>query len=213
MASDNAVERLGPQYENPEQQLTAARFGMWVFLATELLFFTGFFVAYTFYRSAYWEQFHEAGQHMKVGIGTANTFILITSSLFVAWALHFIREDRKGLSALCLLITVLLGIAFLVLKGVEYAEHVREGTLPGVYYRFEEAMTPGAISLYTLYWLMTGLHAIHVTVGIVAMAWIAFETASGTYGRHYHTPIEVGGMYWHFVDLIWVFLYPLLYLL
>lgn len=213
MPPEAAVEELKAHYKTPEQQATAARLGMWVFLGTEVLFFTGFFVAYTFYRSAYWKEFHEAGQHMKLLIGTVNTYVLITSSVFVALAVHFIRENRKGASALCLLMAVLLGLGFDALKGYEYWEHVQEGSLPGAWYHFAEAPGPGAVTLYTLYWLMTGLHAIHVTVGIFVLGWIAFDTASGKFDASYHTPIEVGGMYWHFVDLVWVFLYPLLYLL
>lgn len=190
----------------------AAQVGMWVFLATEVLLFAALFVAYTVYRYDYPETFRLAREHMKVGIGTVNTYLLVTSSVFVAFAVWAVRRERTGLCTLLLLLAAVLGLAFLALKGVEYAEHVREGALPGRWYRLEEFPRPGAPLYFTLYFAMTGLHALHVTVGVGTLLTLALQTAWGKYGGRYHTPIELGGMYWHLVDIIWLFVWPLLYL-
>ncbi|MBX5480489.1 MAG: cytochrome c oxidase subunit 3 [Myxococcaceae bacterium] len=203
---------LAPQFASVEQEARAWQFGMWVFLSTEVLFFGGLFIAYGVYRFAYPQDFHLASSHMNVWLGTANTLVLLTSSLFVALALHLVRHERSMWATLALVLALLLGVVFMVFKGLEYAEHAREGLLPGVYFASHKLHSVGALQFVTLYWLMTGLHALHVTIGLFVLAWTAFQAASGFYSPRRMAGLEIGGMYWHFVDVIWVFLYPLLYL-
>ncbi|MGA9520332.1 MAG: cytochrome c oxidase subunit 3 [Myxococcaceae bacterium] len=203
---------LEEHFATPEHQASTARLGMWIFLATEVLFFTSLFVAYVVYRSVYAEQFKEAGHHMAVALGTINTYVLITSSLFVALAHHFSKQGRSGLVAVLTLLAALLGIAFMVIKGIEYTRHFHEGLLPGGWWAFPGLTHPGAAMFVTLYWLTTGVHTVHVAIGVAVLAWLSFEAASGKYSSAYHSPVEMGGLYWHFVDAVWVFLYPMFYL-
>ncbi len=207
-----AEAHLDEHFATPEHQASTARLGMWVFLATEVLFFTALFVAYAVYRSVYAEQFKQAGHHMAVVLGTINTYVLITSSLFVALAHYFAKQGKSWRVAGLTLLAALCGVAFMVIKGVEYAGHIHEGLLPGEWWAFPELTHPGAVMFVTLYWLMTGLHTLHVAIGVVVLSWISFEAASGTWSRSYHTPVEISGLYWHFVDAVWVFLYPMFYL-
>ncbi|XXF78114.1 cytochrome c oxidase subunit 3 [Myxococcaceae bacterium GXIMD 01537] len=188
----------------------ASHLGMWVFIATEVLLFAALFVAYGVYRSVYGDLFHEAQRHMSVGLGTLNTYVLVTSSILVALAVHRGREGRAAACGALLWGAVLLGVLFLVLKGVEYGKHVREGALPGAWYAFEGFARPGASLFYSLYWLITGLHAVHVSVGLGVLGTLAVR--AGRFSAAYSTPLELGGMYWHLVDVVWLFVYPLMYL-
>lgn len=209
-----SLERpLEPQFFSREQHERASQLGMWIFLSTEVLFFGGLFVGYLLYRWTFTAEFHDAARSQPVGLGTANTFVLITSSLLVALADRLAKRGRDLLCALCVSGAALLGVTFLVIKGVEYAEHIREGALPGIWYHAHEHASAGAAMFFTLYWLMTGLHALHVTIGIVLLGWVAFLCVAGSMPAHDSTRVEVVGMYWHFVDVVWVFLYPLFYLL
>jgi cytochrome c oxidase subunit 3 len=213
MPDGSAAARLAHHFPDLEKQTHAARLGMWLFLATEVMLFTGLFTAYSIYRYLFFETFRQASQRIDVGIGTANTYVLITSSLSVALALHFAKENRGRLASLLLWITVVFGLVFMTLKAVEYGHHFEEGQLPGPYYSFTGVQGPGASMFFVLYFLMTGLHGIHVLVGMGVLSVLAVLAWRGAFSRAYHTPIELGALYWHLVDLIWIFLYPLLYLI
>ncbi len=213
MRPETQVARLAHHFPSLEQQEHAARLGMWLFLATEVLLFTGLFTAYSVYRYLFSGVFAEASRHIDTGIGTANTFVLITSSLTVALGLHFAKESRGRIAALCLAATLALGAAFMVLKAVEYSHHFAEGQLPGRFYGYPGVQGPGASMFFTLYFLMTGLHGIHVLAGMTVLAVLMVKAWRGGYSHAYYTPMEMGGLYWHLVDLIWIFLYPLLYLI
>ena len=139
--------------------------------------------------------------------------VLITSSFTVALAIHFARTDKPRAAAVCLVITLLFALGFLGIKAIEYTEHFREHALPGKYYAFEEVKAPGAAMFYSLYFLMTGLHGVHVVAGMSVLSYILWRTLQGRYSSRYYTGIELGGLYWHLVDLVWIFLYPLLYLI
>lgn len=199
-------------FEDFEKQAHAARLGMWVFLGSETLLFAGLFGLYTAYRIQYAAAFQQAFHHNNVAIGTANTVILITSSFCIAWALHAIRESHRRTAALMLAATSLLGITFLVLKGIEYAQHFHEGIYPGVYYRSTALPAEGAKMFFTLYYFMTGLHAIHVIAGLVAVMVLLVLTLRRRFTVERHTALELGGLYWHLVDVVWIFLWPLFYL-
>ncbi len=200
-------------FPNLRQQEHAARLGMWIFLATEILLFAGLFTAYSAYRFFYADAFREASEHLSAPLGTLNTVVLITSSLTVALAHHWVHHGRGKVAALSLLLTLLFAAGFLVIKGVEWTHDFHEGLLPGRFFASTELTATGAPMFFTVYFLMTGLHGLHVVVGMVVLAVLMFGCFAGKYDHGYETPVELGGMYWHLVDLIWIFLYPLLYLI
>ena len=206
-------ELIGHHFSSLQRQTDAMRLGMWLFLATEVLLFSGLFCGYSVYRLQFHEAFAEGSRHLQTGLGTVNTIVLITSSFTVAMAIHFARTDRPRAAAICLAITILFALGFLGIKAVEYTNHFRERALPGKYYAFEEVKAPGAAMFYTLYFLMTGLHAVHVVGGMSVLGYILWRTLQGRYSSAYYMGMELGGLYWHLVDLVWIFLYPLLYLI
>ncbi len=196
------------QYDTIERQHRAARLAMWIFLGSELLLFAGLFALYAAYRFAYSEGFRAAAAHANLALGTINTFILLTSSLTVALSL---RAPRRRM-VLLLGLTIALGLAFDVLKAVEYAGHLADGLAPGHYFTFT-GLPAGANLYFTLYFTLTGLHALHVTGGVCVLAWLAFRARRGAFTPDNHLALELGALYWHLVDLVWIFLWPLLYLI
>lgn len=204
---------VGHHFSSLARQNEAMRLGMWLFLATEILLFAGLFTGYAVYRFEFPLAFAEASRHLNLTAGTVNTVVLITSSFTVALAIHFARTDRQKAAAVCLVLTILMALAFLGIKAIEYTEHFHERALPGKFYAFKEVTIPGAAMFYSLYFLMTGLHGLHVVIGMSVLTWILWRTLQGRYSSRYYTGLELGGLYWHLVDLIWIFLYPLLYLI
>jgi cytochrome c oxidase subunit 3 len=204
---------LAHHFSSLERQTEAMRLGMWLFLATEVLLFAGLFAGYTVYRFEFPLAFIEGSRHLELWAGTVNTVVLITSSFTVALAIHFARIDMPRASAACLAITIVFALCFLGIKGIEYRQHFIEHSLPGKYYAFEEVKVPGAAMFFTLYFLMTGLHGVHVVAGMSVLSWILWRTLQGRYSSRYYMGVELGGLYWHLVDLVWIFLYPLLYLI
>jgi len=204
---------LAEQFEDLAKQKDAARLGMWAFLGSEALLFTGLFALYAAYRALYPSEFSAAVAHNDARLGTLNTFILLTSSFTVALSVHEVRMERPRRAALLLLGSVLLGFVFLGVKFTEYAAHFRLGIYPGAAYHFTELTGYGPQVFFTLYFFSTGLHALHVTAGMGVLAWLALSTARGKYTPLYHTPLELGALYWHLVDIIWIFLWPCLYLM
>ncbi|SRR6266568_8786639 len=199
-------------FEDLKQQGHAARLGMWAFLGQEMLLFAGLFALYSAYRSMYRADFHQAALHMSVALGTANTFVLLTSSLTVALSIWAARARRPRACIGFLIATLLLAAAFLVLKFTEYGHHFAEGIFPGRYYHFAELPQHGAHIFFTLYFFMTGLHALHVIAGMGVLTWVLLHALQHHWTPEHHVGIELGGMYWHLVDLIWIFIWPLLYL-
>lgn len=204
--------RLAEHFQDLDQQQHAARLGMWVFLSSETLLFAGLFGLLAGYRTMYTADFLAASHHNSVVIGTANTAILITSSFTAAWALHSVRHGARRLAALCLAATIAFGLTFLGLKLVEYFDHFQHGIYPGVYYRFAELPSHGAKLFFTLYYFLTGLHALHVLGGMVFLALMIRPVWKRRYTEDHHVAVENGVLYWHLVDLVWIFLWPLLYL-
>ncbi len=199
------------QFEDAEQQYEASNLGMWTFLSTEILFFGGLFLGYITYRHAYPQAFAEASRHTDVLFGTLNTAILLTSSLTMALAVNAAQEGKNKSVIRCLLLTLFFAFGFLVVKAFEYHKDFVEHLVPGTH--FEKSLPPHADLFFWLYWTMTGLHAIHVIAGIVVLSVITVLARRGIFSPRYNTPVEIAGLYWHFVDLIWIFLYPLLYLI
>jgi len=202
---------LQKQFDEMPQQKEAATLGMWAFLATEVLFFGGLFLSYIIYRTNYPHAFAEASHHTVVMFGTLNTAILLTSSFTMALAVHAARENNTKWLFRFLLVTIVLALAFLAVKGLEYREDLREHLWPGP--QFRPDLPPQAQIFWILYWIMTGVHAVHVTVGVGLLSRMAWMTSRRKFSDAYYTPIEISGLYWHFVDIIWIFLYPLLYLI
>ena len=207
--------RLQHHFDSLEQQLYASTFGMWVFLVTEVLFFGGLFMAYIVYRIWYPDMFVHASSHLSVPLGTFNTAVLIGSSLTMAYAVNAAQRGAKPREQVMWLVgTMILGGVFLGIKGVEYAHKFTEHHVPGAMFHFEEeALSRHAEVFFSLYFVMTGLHALHMIIGLGIMTWMLWWAWNGTVGREYYSPIEVSGLYWHFVDIVWIFLFPLLYLI
>ncbi|HSR98814.1 MAG TPA: cytochrome c oxidase subunit 3 family protein [Kofleriaceae bacterium] len=201
------------QYDSLERQHATAQLGMWVFLGSESLLFAGLFALYAAYRFAYPAEFHAASAHANLLIGTINTYILLTSSLTMALAIHATRQGNRRRTVALLAVTIAFGLAFDALKLVEYAGHLREGLAPGAYYSFAELPAHGVVLYVTLYYLLTGLHALHVTGGVCVVIWLAVRARRGDFTPQSHIALELGGLYWHLVDLVWIFLWPLLYLI
>lgn len=200
------------QFVDLRQQHDVAQLGIWVFLATEVLFFGGLILVYCVYRSAYPAGFAEAARHTKIVIGAANTAILLTSSFLVAWAVSATRLREARFAGLLLWGAALLGIVFIVLKGVEYTKEYHEHLLPGFGFDFPGAQAHQAHLFFAFYLVATGLHAVHVAVGIVVLVVIGLRAHQRAYSDVYNSPVVVAGLYWHFVDLVWIFLFALIYL-
>jgi cytochrome c oxidase subunit III len=195
-----------------EQRTLANHLGMWVFLATEILFFGGLFACYTVYRWAYPAEFAAGSHHLEYWIGTLNTGLLLTSSLFVALADLAVKENARGLLRTYLLLAWVLGAAFLCLKGYEYSSLIAEHKLPGPSFDPQGQAPQVQLFLY-LYFAMTGLHAVHMIVGLWAIAWLLWLNHRRIISPERPDAVAMVGLYWHFVDCVWVFLYPLLYLI
>ncbi len=203
---------LAHHFANLEKQTHAARLGMWLFLATEVLLFAALFAGYGVYRFLYGDAFAQASRHLQTWIGLVNTLVLVTSSFTVAMGVDRAARGDGRATFRFFAISFLFGVVFLALKAVEYTHHFRTGELPGRFYTSEEVRGPGAAIFFALYFLITGLHGIHVVVGMTVLAVIGLRAGSGAYAAEYHVPVELGGLYWHLVDLIWIFVFPLIYL-
>jgi cytochrome c oxidase subunit 3 len=204
---------LAHHFDNLEQQREAATLGRWVFLVTEVLFFGGLFAAYSIYRSWYPAAFAAASHEMVVWAGATNTVVLITSSLTMALAVHAAQIGNRRLLMLFLVATMVLGAAFLGIKAFEYYTEFKEHHVPGFGFQFETEHYRHAQVFFSLYFVMTGLHAVHMIIGLGIMAFMLWWAWRGRITKEYYSPIEISGLYWHFVDIVWIFLFPLLYLI
>jgi cytochrome c oxidase subunit 3 len=215
---------LQHHFENLEQQREAGTLGMWVFLVTEIMFFGGMFFAYTLYRGKYGLAFASASNHLSWKLGAINTAVLIFSSFTMAYGVYSVQIGKQRRLIISLILTIVLGLTFLGIKAVEYhdkyVDHLIPGHLiPGHPFSPKDVhLLPGASAqniemFYWIYFAMTGMHAVHMVVGVGLLSVILYFSIRGRYDPEYHNPVEVSGLYWHFVDLIWIFLFPLLYLL
>lgn len=204
---------LGHHYETLEQQHEASLLGMWTFLATEILFFGGMIAGYVVYRYLYPTAFAEASGHLYAWIGTVNTVVLLTSSLTVALAIQAIGAGQRRVTVLLLVATVVLGTLFLGIKGYEYYLDDQENLVPWLNFAADEFADPNHARLFfLLYFIMTGFHTLHMIIGITIVTIVAYRVWRGHFSAQSYNGIENTGLYWHFVDIVWVFLYPLLYL-
>jgi cytochrome c oxidase subunit III len=201
------------QFDSLGQQTEAATLGMWVFLVTEVLFFGGLFITYTVYRYFYPAAFAAASHELDIMLGGINTAVLITSSLTMALAVHAAQLGQRQRLMMFLVATMVLGSVFLGIKGVEYYHKFAEHHVPGATFQFEKEYARHAQIFFSLYFIMTGLHAVHMIIGIAVLLVMWVWAWRGGITAEYAAPIEISGLYWHFVDIVWIFLFPLLYLI
>jgi cytochrome c oxidase subunit III len=206
--------KLQHHFDDMAQQTEASTLGMWVFLVTEIMFFGGLFLAYLVYRSADPMGFQEASNHLNVIWGAVNTVVLIVSSLTMALAVRAAQTSAPPkMQVGWIVATMILGATFLGVKVIEYADKFEHHLVPGPNFVWEGKYPAGAEMFYSLYFCMTGLHALHMIIGLGIMTVIGVMAWRGTFDEDYYTPVEVSGLYWHFVDIVWIFLFPLLYLI
>jgi cytochrome c oxidase subunit 3 len=214
---------LQHHFASLSQQKETSTLGMWAFLVQEVLFFGGLFTVYTVYRNQYYSVFEACSHHLDWKLGAANTAVLIVSSLTMALAVHAAALGRRQATTAWLAATIALGAIFLGVKVVEYHEKWEHQLIPGLRWGAAEVVGPAlglsgadvdrAQLYFSLYFAMTGLHALHMIIGIPIIGWLAFRAWRGHFGPAWSTPVEMTGLYWHFVDIVWIFLFPLLYLI
>jgi len=220
------VEQHGPEllhhFADAQQQRDAASLGMWLFLATEIMFFGGMFCAYLIYRFWYYNEFAAGSRSLDLKWGTINTAVLICSSLTVALGVRAAQMGKRKLLVVLLLLTIVFGLTFLGIKGIEWYSKFEEHHIPGHAFNADDLIkTYPQIPIdsqheqiyFSLYFAMTGLHALHMIIGVGLFAFLAYYAWKGRYTPKYYTPIEMAGLYWHFVDIVWIYLFPLLYLI
>jgi len=215
-------EGLRHQFADMEQQRNAASLGMWIFLGTEIMFFGGMFLAYLIYRYWYYNEFAAGSRSIDIYLGAINTGVLICSSLTVALGVRAAQLGKRKLLVTLLLLTLLFGLAFLAIKGIEWYDKFEEHHVPGNSFSAQDIIEkypqlhidPRPTQIYfSLYFAMTGLHALHMIVGVLIFSFVTYYAWKGRYTPEYHTPVEISGLYWHFVDIVWIYLFPLLYLI
>jgi cytochrome c oxidase subunit 3 len=217
--------RIAPahQFHDLTQQHETGTLGMWTFLATEIMFFGGLFAAYVIYRSMYLPAFEAGSRLLDIRLGAVNTAVLIGSSLTMALAVHAAQTNRPKALALFLTLTMALGLTFLGIKFVEYEHKFEHGLAPGIrfapeaqdlsFLRQQHAALPQVQLFFCFYFFMTGMHALHMIVGLGLLTVLLIQSLQGRFSKDYYSPVEVAGLYWHFVDIVWIFLFPLLYLI
>lgn len=231
---DGHAPFLAHHFDTPEQQFASGKLGMWLFLLTEILLFGGLFCAYAVFRATHPEIFVWAHEYLDKTLGAVNTCVLITSSLTMAWGVHCAQRGQRRGVIVCLVLTLLLACGFMGIKGVEYEHKWKEGLLwaelfspvehaaDGETAHEEAAGAPSAAGadqprdagiFFSVYFLMTGLHGLHVLAGMAAISWVLVRTLKGHFSAEYFYPVDYVGLYWHLVDLIWIFLFPLFYLI
>ena len=204
---------LQHHFSSMEQQIEASVMGMWVFLITEIMFFGGMFCGYMVYRQLYYSAWVAGSQKMDFWWGTINTIVLLCSSLTMALGVRGAQLGQRKAVVIFLLITILFGLGFLGIKGIEYHGHWTEHQFPGLNWAWPGADGNLVALFFSFYWAMTGFHALHMVIGLGLVAFIVYQAWKGRYSAEYYTPVETVGLYWHFVDIVWIYLYPLLYLI
>ncbi len=212
MSSHNPF--LAHQFDDVEQQHESVTIGMWAFLITEVMFFGGLFLGYAIYRMQYPNAFIEGSHHLDVTLGCFNTVVLIMSSLTMALAVHAAQTGKKNkIIVLFMVLTFILGGIFLGVKSIEYSHKFHEHLVPGAMFAPHGVNNYGLQLFFSFYFAMTGMHALHMIIGAGILIVLIIKAMRGRYGAHYSAPVEMFGLYWHFVDIVWIFLFPLLYLI
>ncbi len=211
MSSDHH-SLVAHQFDDAEQQKETAKLGMWSFLITEVMMFGALFTAYGFYRLKYHDAFVEGSNHLNYLLGAINTAVLICSSLTMAMAVHYAQVGQRKKIVRYLISTMVLGMTFLGVKAVEYHDKFVHHLIPGHGFHVESLFPKQVELFYSFYFIMTGLHAIHMIVGLGILTTLVWMAQKGRFSTQYYAPVEMAGLYWHFVDIVWIFLFPFLYL-
>jgi cytochrome c oxidase subunit 3 len=204
---------LAHHFDSLEQQKEASTLGMWLFLVQEVMFFGGLFMCYLLYRWKDSEAFAAGSHELSITLGGFNTVVLIASSLTMALGVRAVQQGRQKALVSWLVATGTLGLVFLVVKYFEYKEKWDHHLIPGPDFHFAGPVGDRAHAFFALYFAMTGMHALHMVIGVGVLAWLLRKCLKGQFGAHYYNPVENFGLYWHFVDIVWIFLFPLLYLI
>lgn len=204
---------LQHHFAEPEQQFDASKLGMWLFLVTEVLLFGGLFVGFGISQIKYPEAFVQAHHHLDRNLGFLNTVVLLFSSFTMVMAVNAAKTNQKKKLVMFLMITIACAFVFLGVKYFEYSHKFHEGLLPGKFYSHEGDTVPNQFVFFSFYFMMTGLHGFHILGGIAVLTWTLIRSVKGEFSSEYYTPVDLVGLYWHLVDLIWIYLFPLLYLI
>lgn len=211
---------LQHHFDTPVQQFNAAKLGMWLFLAQEVLFFSGLFVAYGIFRSWYPEAFSFGSHLLDWRLGGLNTLVLLFSSLTAALAVRSAQLGEQKKTGIYILVTIACACVFMVVKYLEYSHKFHEGLLPGTHFRAPTTLPEGfsvvpyhVRTFLGIYFMSTGVHGLHVVIGIGVFIWVFIKNQRGAFSPEYYTHVEMAALYWHLVDLIWIYLFPLLYLI
>ncbi len=203
---------LREQFRTPDQQRQTSMIGMWIFLMTEVLLFGALFTSFTVYRISSPQAFDLGSKDMEILLGSINTAVLICSSFTMALSVYFAETGERWKVLFCLLLTMFIGVIFLVIKFTEYYDHYKDHKVPGLWFEDHSALAPHIAMFFVFYFVMTGLHALHMLIGLSILSVLVFRTLLGNITAEYHTPVEVGGLYWHFIDIVWIFLYAIFYI-
>ncbi len=210
---DGHPSHLAHQFDSVEQQKQASTMGIWLFLITEVMFFGGLFLGYIVYRGMYPEAWALGSSQLDIKLGAINTVVLILSSLTMAMAVHSAQLGSNKKTAKYLIATLILGGVFLGIKYVEYSAKFEHHLVPGDNFHMASPIADQVQLFFSFYFMMTGMHAIHMIIGFGILIWLIVKARRGRFSEDYYNPVEVTGLYWHFVDIIWIFLFPLLYLI
>lgn len=207
-------ETLQHHFATYEQQFDAAKIGMWIFLATEILLFGGLFVGFGISQGKFPAAFVDAHHHLDKKLGFLNTVVLLVSSWTMVMGVHSAKHNKRVATVRYLLITIACALIFLGVKYFEYSHKIHDGLLPGKFFAYKGAHDPiGEAVFFSFYFLMTGLHGFHILGGVVALTWVTIKAKAGAFSSEWYTPVDLVGLYWHLVDMIWIYLFPLLYLI
>ena len=204
---------LQHHFSTKEQQFDTAKIGMWLFLATEILMFGGLFVGFGLMQGKFPEAFLQAHHHLDKSLGALNTIVLLVSSFTMVMAVWAASKSKQKQLITYLFITLVCAGIFLVVKYFEYSHKFHEGLLPGRFYHHAGDTVPGQFMFFSFYFMMTGLHGFHILGGMVVITWLLIRAMKGHFNANYYTPVDLVGLYWHLVDMIWIYLFPLLYLI
>jgi cytochrome c oxidase subunit 3 len=199
-------------FKSELHEFLASKEGIWLFMVTEILMFGGLFVGYFIMHAIYPAMFHEGSTHLDWKMGAFNTIVLIISSWTMAASIHYIQTGKRQAATNCLITTIVCGAIFMVVKYFEYTHKIHDGLLPGHFFTYPNAVADNLSMYFGFYFCMTGLHGMHVLIGMGLIGWILWRHLKGDFNEHFYTPVEGVGIFWHIVDLIWIFLFPLLYL-
>ncbi len=212
-SATNTSHKPAHHYRDGEHEFQASLLGVWVFLATEVLMFGGLFVAYVIYHNMYSDMFAEGAKFLDWKLGALNTVVLLFSSLTMAMSIHFIQKNKIKKASLSLMVTLFCGFLFILVKYFEYSHKFHMGLFPGELFTYTGAQHSNLALYFSFYFCMTGLHGLHVLMGMGLIAWVLVRNMRGEFHVHYYTAVEGVGLFWHLVDLIWIYLFPLLYLI